>query len=148
MSVVAKEDLADVAVRVAAETQRDLAAVGRSRHAGRTYELEGVTSIGGDDIAEVLTGVLGRTITYRSRSLFDTRAALHGTVLEPYQLGHAMSLFANAVAGVLEASDTELTTLLPTAPRSVHDHIVRTVRAGGYQSQSVTSRPAAPGLSS
>jgi len=140
VSVVAKEDLADAAVRVAAETQRDLTAIGRSRHAGRTYELEGVTSIGGDDLADVLTGTLGRTVAYRSRSLSDTRTALLGSGLEPYQLVHAMSLFSNAVAGVLEARGTELTALLPSAPRPVHGHIVRTIEAGGYLSRSVTSR--------
>jgi uncharacterized protein YbjT (DUF2867 family) len=140
VSVVAKEDLADVAVRVAAETQRDLDAAGRSRHADKTYELEGVTAIGGHDIAEVLTSALGRTVEYRTVSLCDTRKALEGSGLEPYQVTHSLSLFSNVNAGLLEAHDTDLTTLLPTEPRPVHDLIVKAVDAGGYRSQSVTSR--------
>jgi uncharacterized protein YbjT (DUF2867 family) len=140
VSVVAKDDLADVTVRVAAETQRDLEAVGRSRHVDKTYELEGVTAISGQDIAEVLTTALGRTVEYQTISLYDTRKALAGSGLEPYQITHTISLFSNANAGVLEAHDTDLTSLLPTEPRSVRDLIIKAVEAGGYQSQAVTSR--------
>ncbi|MGF7236490.1 MAG: NmrA family NAD(P)-binding protein [Frankia sp.] len=146
VSVVTKADLADVAVRVATETQRDLEAQrdlkteGRSRHADKTYELEGVAAIGGQDIAEVLTTALGRTVEYQTVSLYDTRKALEGSGLEPYQVTHSISLFSNANAGVLEAHDTDLTALLPTEPRPVHDLIIKAVEAGGYQSQSVSSR--------
>ena len=140
VSVVAKDDLADVAIRVAAETQRDLGADGRSRHADKTYELEGITAIGGQDIAAVLTTALGRTVEYQTVSLSDTRKALAGSGLEPYQITHTISLFSNANAGVLEARDTDLTSLLPTKPRSVRDLIIKAVEAGGYQSQSVMSQ--------
>jgi uncharacterized protein YbjT (DUF2867 family) len=139
VSVVAKQDLAEVAVRVVAETQRDLDRGARSRHAGRTYELEGVTAIGGDDIAEVLTCALGRAVEYRPVSLADTRNALQGRGLEPYRIAHTISLFSNVNAGLLEARDTDLTALLPTAPRPVLDLIAEAVRTGGYRSRSVTA---------
>ena len=139
VSVVAREDLADVAVRVAAETQHDLRAGRRGRHAGRTYELEGVEAIGGDDIAGVLTTALGRAVEYRKVSLSDVRAALAGSGLEPYQVTHSISVFSNVNAALLEAHDTDLTTLLPTEPRPIHDLIVEAVEAGGYRSRSVTS---------
>lgn len=115
MSVVARADLADVAVRVAAEVQRDLDAGDRSRHAGRTYELEGVTALGGDDLAALLTGALGRTVTYRPAALADARAAMAGA--PAYQVTHTLSLFANAGAGFLLGGDTDLTALLPAPPR-------------------------------
>ncbi|MCW2917039.1 MAG: NmrA family protein [Actinomycetia bacterium] len=140
VSVVAREDLADVAVRVAAETQRDLAAGGRSRHTNKTYELEGVAAIGGHDIAEVLTNAVGRTVEYQTVSLSDTREALAGSGLDPYQIAHTISLFSNLNAGLLEAHDTDLTTLLPTEPRPVRDLITKAVQASGYQSKSVTTR--------
>lgn len=127
ISVVARADLADVAVRVAVETQRDLTASSRSRHAGRTYELEGVAAIGGDEIAEALTKVLGRTVEYQSVSLFDTRQALADSGLEPYRIAHTISLFANIGAGVLEARYTDLVTLLQTEPRPIPDPMVRAV---------------------
>jgi NAD(P)H dehydrogenase (quinone) len=137
VSVVAREDLADVAVRVTTETSRDLLAGGRSRHAGKVYELEGIATIGGIDIAEVLTESLGRSVDYRTMSLFDTRIALQQLGMEPYQITNALSLFANIGAGVLEASHTDLLELLPTEPRDVRALITGAVQAGGYQSISV-----------
>jgi uncharacterized protein YbjT (DUF2867 family) len=142
VSVVARQDLADVTVRVAAETRQDLAAGSRSRHADRTYELEGVTAIGGDDIAEVLTGALGRTVAYRAVCLSDAREALAGSGLEPYRIVHTVSLFSNAVAGVLEARGTDLTTLLASEPRPVLDQIAAAVEAGGYRPVPVTATSA------
>jgi uncharacterized protein YbjT (DUF2867 family) len=129
VSVVARQDLADVAVRVAAEAQRDVAAGGANRHAGKVYELEGVTAIGGADIARVLTEALGRPVEYRPVSLSHTRAVLADSGLEPYQIAHSISLFANVSAGSLEAAATDLTALLPTPPRPVHDLISAAVRA-------------------
>jgi uncharacterized protein YbjT (DUF2867 family) len=137
--IVAREDLADVAVRVAAETQRDLDAGGGSRHADKTYELEGVSAIGGRDIAEILTEALRRTVEYRELSLAETRTALAGSGLEPYQIGHTISLFSNVRAGLANAQHTDLTTLLPTAPRPVRDLIIQAAQAGRFQSQSVTA---------
>lgn len=139
VSVVAKEDLADVAVRVAAEIQRDLAAGRRSRHAGEIYELEGVEAIGGQDIAEVLSEALGRPIEYQPISLSATREALAGAGLEPYQITHTLSLFSNLNAGYLQANGTDLAALLPAGPRLVRDEIVRAVKAGGHRSTSVSS---------
>lgn len=103
MSVVARQDLADVAVRVAAEVHHDLAAGRRSRHAGRTYELEGVEAVGGQDIAVALGAALGRRVDYRPISLGAARAELAGSGLEPYQITHTLSLFSNLEAGCLEA---------------------------------------------
>ncbi|MEU0505372.1 NmrA family NAD(P)-binding protein [Nocardia sp. NPDC005998] len=139
ISVVAREDLAEVAVRVSAETDRDLAAGRRSRHAGKVYELAGVTAIGGSDIAEILSGSMGRPVNYLPISLTEMRNMLQGSGLEPYQITHTLSLFANLGAGLLESSDTDLPELLPTAPRDVRTLITDAVRAGGYQSVSVGS---------
>ncbi|MGW4767050.1 NmrA family NAD(P)-binding protein [Nocardia sp. NPDC004278] len=139
ISVVAREDLAEVAVRVAAETDRDLAAGRHSRHAGKVYELAGVTAIGGSDIAEILSGSLGRPVNYLPISLTEMRNMLQGSGLEPYQITHTLSLFANLGAGLLESSGTDLPELLPTAPRDVRTLITDAVRAGGYQSVSVGS---------
>jgi NAD(P)H dehydrogenase (quinone) len=138
VSVVARQDLADVAVRVAAETQRDLAAGDRGRHAGRTYELEGVAAMGGADIAGALSDALGRTVAYQAVSLSDARAALAGSGLEPYQVTHTLSLLSNANAGVLEAHGTDLTALLPSEPRPVREFAVEAVEAvvaGGGRSR-------------
>ncbi|MFI6956001.1 NmrA family NAD(P)-binding protein [Nocardia sp. NPDC050408] len=139
ISVVAREDLAEVAVRVAAETERDLTAGRRSRHADKVYELEGVTAVGGADIAEILNESLGSPVRYVPVSLEDMRDMLQGIGLEPYQITHTLSLFANLGAGLLEASKSDLHDLLPRAPRDVRELITDAVRTVGYQSASVNA---------
>ncbi|NUW35918.1 NAD(P)H-binding protein [Nonomuraea sp. SMC257] len=129
MSVVAKQDLADVAVRVAAEIQHDLAGGRRGRHAGRTYELEGVEAIGGQDIADALSDALDRRVDYQPMSLSTARTALTGLGLEPYQTAHTISLFSNLNAGYLQAGDTDLTALLRAEPRRVRDLLVEAIPA-------------------
>ncbi|MEZ0112568.1 uncharacterized protein YbjT (DUF2867 family) [Catenulispora sp. EB89] len=127
LSVVVRQDLADVAVRVAAESERDLAAGKLSRHADRVYELEGDTALGGAEIAQILTEELGRPIAYRPASLTETRAALAGSSLEPYQITHALSLYSNVIAGRAEATRSDLPQLLRTAPRSVRAAVAEAV---------------------
>ncbi|WP_447006764.1 NmrA family NAD(P)-binding protein [Saccharothrix isguenensis] len=129
IAVVAREDLADVTARVASEVHADLTAGRPTGHAGRTYELAGTTAIGGSDIADALTAALGRPVTYEPVSLADTRQALATGDLQPYQVGHTLSLFANIAAGLLEPSGDDLAALLPTPPRSPLDLISHALKA-------------------
>lgn len=126
LSAVARDDLAAVAVRVAAEAQADLAAGVPGRHAGRTYELEGTDAVGGQDLAQALAEALGQPVEYRPVSLGEARAGLSG--LEPYQAEHSMSTYSNIGAGLLEAHGGDLATFLPT-PRPVRDVIMTTLKA-------------------
>ncbi|WP_327583210.1 NAD(P)H-binding protein [Nonomuraea sp. NBC_00507] len=125
LPVVAREDLAAVAVRVAAETWADLAAGAPGRHAGRTYELEGVSAVGGHDLAEVLSEALGRPVEYRTVPLGEVRPLLTG--LEAYQAGHTISMFSNINAGLLEARRSDLPAFLE--PRPALDVIAATVKS-------------------
>ncbi|KAA2266968.1 NAD(P)H-binding protein [Solihabitans fulvus] len=124
ITAVAREDLADVAALVAAEAQAAVAEDRSSRHAGRTYELDGVVAIGGADIAEALTRTLGREVRYEPASLGDTRAALTEAGLPPYQVAHSVSTFANLTAGFLAGTRTDLPALLDADPRLPLDVIV------------------------
>ncbi|MEV0346508.1 NmrA family NAD(P)-binding protein [Nonomuraea sp. NPDC050680] len=127
VSVVARQDLATVAARVAAQAWRDVTSGGARRHAGRTYELEGLSTVGGHDLAEVLSEVMGRNITYQTVPLSQARAGLAG--LEEYQVGHSISTFANIGAGLLEARRSDLPTFVDT-PRPARDLIAEAVRSG------------------
>lgn len=129
ISVVVKQDLADAAVRVAAESDRDLAAGRPSRHADRIYELEGDAAVSGTDIAQILTESLGHPVAYRPASLTETRTALAGSGLEPYQVSHTLSLFSNIIAGRAEATHSDLPQLLHAAPRSARDAIAQALAA-------------------
>ncbi|MER6674755.1 NAD(P)H-binding protein [Streptomyces sp. NPDC000983] len=128
MSVVARQDLADVAVRVAAEADGALAAGGPGRHAGRTYELEGVTALGGEDVAGLLGGRYGGPVAYRPLSLTEARSGLAGQGLEDYQVTHTLSLLSNTGAGFLRARDSDLPGLLGAAPRPVGDLVAEAAR--------------------
>lgn len=130
VSVVAKEDLAAAAVRVAAETDRDLAAGGRSRHAGKTYELEGLTAVGGAELAEALADALGRPVGYHPVSLAEAREGMEGSGLLPYQINHTLSILSNIKAGWTEAHRSDLATLLETAPSPVRESLTAAVKAG------------------
>jgi NAD(P)H dehydrogenase (quinone) len=114
MPVVARQDLADAAAHVAIEAHAN-----QGQHKGRTYELEGVTAVGGQNIAAVLTHVLGRPVRYEPALLGDTRAALAATGLLPYQVAHMVSMFSNINAGMLKPRDSDLPGLLSDPPRPV-----------------------------
>jgi uncharacterized protein YbjT (DUF2867 family) len=130
MSVAAREDIADAAARIAVEVQRTLNAGERSAYAGRTSELAGVTAVGGKEIATALAQALERPVRYEPGWLRDARAELAGSGLEPYQIGHTMSMLSNVNAGLLESPTSELFELLGAAPRGVMDLIVDAVKAG------------------
>ncbi|MCD0451109.1 NmrA family NAD(P)-binding protein [Actinocorallia sp. API 0066] len=127
LPVVARADLADAAVRVAADSARDLAAGRASRHAGRVYELEG-TPIGAADLTELLAAAVGRPVRYTPVSLADLRAFLPLTGQEPYQVAHSVSLFSLVSSGLLtDVPKGDLTTLLGREPRPVRDLITTTI---------------------
>jgi uncharacterized protein YbjT (DUF2867 family) len=130
MSVVAREDLADAAARVAVEVQRSLDVGERSPHAGRTYELDGVTAVGGREIATALAQALERPVRYEPGWLGDARAELARSGLEPCRVGHTMSMLSNVSAGLLESPTSELPELLGRPPTGVNDLIVDAVKAG------------------
>ncbi|GAB2824423.1 SDR family oxidoreductase [Actinocorallia aurea] len=120
--LAAREDLAEAAVRVAADAAADLAAGVPVRHAGRTYELDGPEPIGGTDLAGLLAEALGRPVAYRSLSTAELRASLAGTPLLPYQVGHTVSMFNTIRSGMLESSSPgDLAALLGRAPRSARE---------------------------
>ncbi|MFI7634745.1 NAD(P)H-binding protein [Nonomuraea sp. NPDC049400] len=125
--VVARDDLAAVAVRVAAEAWHDLSAGGPRRHAGKTYELEGVSAVGGHDLAGVLAEVLGRPVEYRTAPLGEVRPLLAS--MEPYQVGHTVSILSNINAGLLEGRRGDLSAFVDP-PRPARDVIVAEVKSG------------------
>ncbi|MER5422478.1 NAD(P)H-binding protein [Streptosporangium roseum] len=129
VSVVAREDLADVAARVVAEVQDDVAAGRRSRHAGRTYELDGVETIGAEDVAAALADVRGVPVSYRPSPLGAVWTALAAKGVPPYQVAHAVSIFSNIGAGLLAGERTDLPGLLGAAPRPVRALVAGAVRA-------------------
>ncbi|MEU4799344.1 NAD(P)H-binding protein [Streptomyces sp. NPDC023327] len=117
LAAVAREDLAEVAVRVATAP---------AAHAGRTYELVGEEALGGADLAAALGG------SYEPGSLAATRAALieAGQAL-PFQVPMLMSTYSAIAGGFLDGTSVarnDLRTLLGRAPRPAIEAYLRAVR--------------------
>ncbi|GGO43679.1 NAD(P)H-binding protein [Streptomyces lasiicapitis] len=107
LAAVAREDLADVAVRVATNP---------APHAGRTYELVGEEPLGGPDLARALGG------HYEPDTLAATREAITtaGQAL-PFQVPMLLSTYSAIAGGFLDGTGVEnnkLRELLGRAPRS------------------------------
>jgi uncharacterized protein YbjT (DUF2867 family) len=124
VSVVHREDLADVAARVVVEAHDDALAGRASRHAGRVYELAGDALLTGSGVAALVGD------RYQEASLGGAWGALADGV-PPYQVAHAVSIFSALGAGLLarEPEDADhLAELLGRPARPVTD-VVRAVLA-------------------
>ncbi|MFE0172128.1 NAD(P)H-binding protein [Streptomyces sp. NPDC059002] len=117
LAAVAREDLAEVAVRVA--TAPDA-------HAGRTYELVGEQALGGAELAAAIGG------RYEPGALGETRTAIAaaGQAL-PFQVPMLLSTYSAIAGGFLDGTavrDNALRTLLGREPRPALAAYVRAVR--------------------
>ncbi|MGW7457766.1 NAD(P)H-binding protein [Streptomyces sp. NPDC054797] len=103
LAAVAREDLAEVAVRVALAPQA---------HAGQVYELVGDRPLGGADLAEAVGA------RYAPGSLAEARAALSVPDAPPFETPMLVSTYSTIAAGFLATPDTgTLPHLLGRAPR-------------------------------
>ncbi|MFI8879624.1 NAD(P)H-binding protein [Streptomyces sp. NPDC055243] len=117
LAAVAREDLADVAVRVATDP---------AAHAGRTYELVGEHALGGADLAAAIGG------SYEPGTLAATREAITaaGGAL-PFQVPMLLSTYAAIAGGFLDGTGVDgsaLRTLLGKEPRPAIEVYAATVR--------------------
>lgn len=103
LAAVAREDLADVAASVAA---------GPPAHAGRTYELVGITSVGAASVASALG------VDYAPVPLVQRRVELGAAGLLPFQPAMLLSIFSAVAAGFLAGAEGDLARLLPSPPRN------------------------------
>ncbi|MEV4465890.1 NAD(P)H-binding protein [Micromonospora echinofusca] len=102
LAAVARQDLADAAVRVAADP---------AAYHGRTYELTGPVAL----TAAGLAAELG--VPYRPESLGVRRAALSGAGLLPFQPAMLMSIYSATAGGFLGRTHGDLARLLARPPR-------------------------------
>lgn len=118
LAAVAREDLAEAAVRVATDPVA---------HRGRTYELVGEHTLGGADLAAAVGG------SYEPGTLAATREALTaaGQAL-PFQVPMLMSTYSAIAGGFLDGTGVEdrgaLRTLLGRAPRPAIEAYTAAVR--------------------
>ncbi|MEU5697922.1 NmrA family NAD(P)-binding protein [Streptomyces aurantiacus] len=103
---------------------RDVAAVAAgivaapAAHAGRTYWLSGPRSVSNDDVAAVLSGLLGRTITYRELGFEEHKDAMIRAGV-PEQVAHMNAqAFSLTAEGDAEWVTQDVPTLLGRPARS------------------------------
>ncbi|MEU6073569.1 NAD(P)H-binding protein [Micromonospora sp. NPDC047074] len=114
LAAVAREDLAEAAVRVAADP---------AAHCGRTYELTTSRALTAADLAAALG------VPYRPSSLGERRAALGGLGLLPFQPAMLMSIYSATAAGFLGETHDDLAHLLSRPPRDPMPVAVAAARA-------------------
>jgi uncharacterized protein YbjT (DUF2867 family) len=107
--MVDARDVAAVAAEIAATP---------ASHTGKTYWLSGPELISNYDVAEVLSKLLGRTITYTELSLDENRdAMIQAGVPAPIAEMNAQAFALNA-SGDAEWVTNDVTTILGRPPRS------------------------------
>ncbi|MFG3422483.1 NAD(P)H-binding protein [Micromonospora sp. NPDC049460] len=114
LAAVARQDLADAAVRVAADP---------AAHRHRTYELTGPVALTAAGLAAALE------VPYRPVSLGERRAALAGPGLLPFQPAMLMSIYSATAGGFLAETHGDLARLLPRPPRDPMPVAVAAARA-------------------
>ncbi|MET9514972.1 NAD(P)H-binding protein [Streptomyces sp. NPDC002994] len=119
LAAVAREDLAEVAARVA---------VSAASHVGLTYELTGERALGGADLAAALS------VPYEPGSLAGARAAIAGAgKAAAFQVPMLVGTYSAIAGGFMDGGDgreSELARLLGRAPRSALDVYVEAVGGG------------------
>ncbi|MBW5486750.1 NAD(P)H-binding protein [Streptomyces bambusae] len=117
IAAVAREDLAEVAVRVATDP---------APHAGQTYELVGEHAVGGADLAAAVDAA------YAPGTLAQARAALSGPGSVGFQVPMLVGTYSAIAAGFLATPDTgTLPTLLGHPPRPALQVYAEAVKANG-----------------
>lgn len=109
--------------RIASASRRDYAE-GAARvlvgegHEGQTYEFAGDTAWGYDELAEVISGIVGRDVTYKRVSSKEHRKILTKAGLDMGTAAFVVTLDTNTRDGALADANPTLSTILgrPTTP--------------------------------
>ncbi|MCX5149379.1 hypothetical protein OHB36_21800 [Streptomyces sp. NBC_00320] len=120
LAAVAREDLADAAVRVVTSA---------SSHAARTYELVGEEAIGGEDLARLLTEAAGTPVPFEPGTLAGAREAITASGAAAFQVPMLLSTLSAIAGGFMGATGSDLAGLLGRPPRSALDVITAAVHA-------------------
>ena len=111
---------------IAAEDQgRVIAAIlgDPTPHAGKTYPLYGPTELSQHEIAELLTQVLGRKITYAPMEIKLFKQVLKDAGFNAYQVQHLSAIAQDCRDGVMSGTNDLVETLTGQRPTAMLDYI-------------------------
>ncbi|MGR8012105.1 SDR family oxidoreductase [Streptomyces hypolithicus] len=120
LAAVAREDLADVAVRVVIDA---------SSHVGRTYELVGEQAIGGGDLARLLAEATGTPVSFEPGTLAQARESIAASGAAAFQVPMLVGTFSAIAGGFMDGTKSDLANLLGKPPRSALGVITAEVNA-------------------
>jgi len=112
VGAVARSDVG----RVAAAVLRD-----PGRHVGRMLNVTGPSSLTLDEIAEILTGALGRPIRYERETVDEAYASRRKWPAEQWQYDAWVSTYTSIAAGQMDVVSTVVEDLTGCPPLSVRD---------------------------
>jgi NAD(P)H dehydrogenase (quinone) len=93
-------------------------------HAGKTYQLDGPAILGGTDIAEALTAVLGRTIRYTPNSFEEFSAFVTPIpVLGEFFAQHMTGVIEDLHNGLWAMKSTTVEDITGTPPMNIKDFV-------------------------
>jgi len=117
VAAVARDDIADVAVAVLAEAD--------GRHDGRTYDMTGPEALTMAEVAEQLSGVTGRTITYHAETLEEAYASRASYGAPDWEVDGWVTTYAAIANGDLEAVGGDVAALAGHQPTSLAELLRR-----------------------
>ncbi|MBG0827533.1 NAD(P)H-binding protein [Planomonospora sp. ID67723] len=121
LAAVAREDLADAAVRVVTDA---------AAHAGQVYELVGEEAVGGADLARARSAATGAAVSYEPGTLAQAREDFASLGLAPFQVPMLVSTYSAIAGGFMAETGGDLRALLDRAPRSALETAVTAAHGG------------------
>ncbi len=103
VAAVTRDDIADVAVAVLLDDS--------GRHDGRTYDMTGPEALTLDDVAEELSRVTGRTITYERETLEEAYASRASYGAPDWEVAGWVTTYVAIANGDLERVSDDVATL-------------------------------------
>jgi len=108
---------------------RDIAAVGAlalcsDQHVNRAYDLTGSEALSYFEVADLMTEVLGRKITFANPGVLAFRRKLHEKKLDPTYINVLTGIFLTAKFGVAKVVTSDTNKLLGRAPITLKQFVV------------------------
>lgn len=114
LAAVARDDIADVAAAVLPE---------QASHEGQTYELTGPEALTMAEMAEHLSEVAGRPVTYEAETLDEARASRAHLGAPDWEVEGWVTSYAAIAAGDLEAVTDYVERIAGHPPISLRDYL-------------------------
>jgi NAD(P)H dehydrogenase (quinone) len=116
VAAVARDDIADVAVAVLADGDR---------HDGRSYDLTGPEALTMAEVAERLSELAGRTITYHPETLEEAYASRASYGAPDWEVDGWVTTYVAIASGELEAVSGDVAAVAGHPPISLDDFLRR-----------------------